>query len=165
MEQSPVRLNLGCGNKIREGWINVDFESNYSGKKPDVSCDLRKLPFPDNYADEIEAVHVLEHFLPWETGEVLDEWIRVLKPSGTLAIEVPCFEKVMQAFVDKKATQAHWFALYGDWRYGDEKMLHRWCFTRNQLLHLMGERLGNVREETAKYHVPSRDMRVVGGKS
>lgn len=159
-----ARLNLGCGNKIRAGWVNVDFPDNYSGKRPDVCCDLRKLEFPDNYADEAEAIHVLEHFLPWEVEDVLDEWIRVLKPGGTLSIEVPCFDKVMTAFIEGKANQGHWFALYGDWRYGDTRMLHRWCFTKQQLLKLMGDRLSGVRLEEAKYHRPDRDMRVTGTK-
>ena len=62
-----VRLNLGCGDKILEGHINVDVASERVGKLPDVVCDIRKLDnFPDNFADEILAVHVVEHF--WRYG-------------------------------------------------------------------------------------------------
>ena len=35
-----VRLNLGCGDKILEGYINVDVASERVGKAPDVVCDI-----------------------------------------------------------------------------------------------------------------------------
>jgi len=58
-----VKLNLGCGDKILQGYINVDAVSERAGNKPDVICDVRKLDkIYDNYADEIMAVHVVEHF-------------------------------------------------------------------------------------------------------
>ena len=31
-----VRLNLGCGDKILEGYINVDFAESRKGSKPDM---------------------------------------------------------------------------------------------------------------------------------
>jgi predicted SAM-dependent methyltransferase len=62
-----VRLNLGCGDKILEGYTNVDVAPERAGKLPDIICDIRKLDkFSDNFADEILAVHVVEHFWRWE---------------------------------------------------------------------------------------------------
>jgi hypothetical protein len=58
-----VKLNLGCGDKILPGCVNVDVAPTRAGQKPDVICDLHKLePFQDAAADEILAVHVVEHF-------------------------------------------------------------------------------------------------------
>jgi len=55
-----VRLNLGCGRDVREGWCNLD-----SVALPGVDhvCDLEAdhLPFADDSVDEIEASHLLEH--------------------------------------------------------------------------------------------------------
>lgn len=45
-----VRLNLGCGDKILEGYANIDVASERAKK------------FLDNSADEILAAHVVEHF-------------------------------------------------------------------------------------------------------
>ena len=39
-----VRLNLGCGDKILEGYINVDVVAERAGGIPDVHCDVRDLP-------------------------------------------------------------------------------------------------------------------------
>ena len=81
------KLNLGCGDKILPGYINVDVAEARLGKKPDVLCDLRKLtPFEDQSVDEILSVHVVEHFWRWEVVDILKEWVRVLKPGGKLVI-------------------------------------------------------------------------------
>jgi hypothetical protein len=52
-----VKLNLGCGDKILPGYVNVDVAPARAGQKPDVICDLHRLePFQDAAADEILAV-------------------------------------------------------------------------------------------------------------
>ena len=49
-----IKLNFGCGNKLRKGYSNVDLAEDRSGLKPDVNCDLRNLSvFEPDYADEI----------------------------------------------------------------------------------------------------------------
>ena len=76
-----IRLNLGCGDKILPGYTNVDIVDERAGNKPDINCDVRTLTvFGDNHADEILAVHVVEHFWRWEVLDVVKEWVRVLKP-------------------------------------------------------------------------------------
>lgn len=159
-----IKLNLGCGNKIRKGWVNVDFPDNYSGQRPDVCADLRKLPFDDGYADLVEAVHVLEHFLPWEFDAVLDEWVRVLKPGGALCIEVPCLDKILTAFQEGRADAGMFRGLYGDWTYKDPRMLHRWCFSVAYLKALLEARLDSVQYKAPLYHRKDRDMRFTGVK-
>ena len=34
-----MKLNLGCGDKILEGYVNVDVAESRVGKRPDVLCD------------------------------------------------------------------------------------------------------------------------------
>jgi predicted SAM-dependent methyltransferase len=58
--QQNIRFNLGCGDKILPGYINVDVAPSRRGLKPDVLCDLHQLtPFDNTSADEILAVHVV----------------------------------------------------------------------------------------------------------
>ena len=162
---SPIRLNLGCGKRLKEGFINVDLPGNWSGQKPDVETDLRDLPFEDNYADEAMAIHVLEHFYLWEVHDILDEWVRVLKPGGRLIIEVPCLDKVVD-FLRRGEPNLRYtlFPLYGDPSYQSEAMCHRWCYSQALLKQFMEAHLESVEVQPAKYHFPERDMRVVGVK-
>ncbi|MDX1811636.1 MAG: hypothetical protein R3240_06785 [Gammaproteobacteria bacterium] len=55
-----VKLNLGCGDKILPGYVNVDVVPARAGNQPDVICDLHDLSvFENNSADEILSVHVI----------------------------------------------------------------------------------------------------------
>lgn len=172
--EERIRLNLGCGAKVLDGWVNVDVVArggaNYQqvkGKKPDVDADIRDLPFDDDYADEAMAIHVLEHFYTWEAEDVLREWIRVLKPGGKLIIEVPDLDKVVYHILNE--TQIPNFtiwALYGDPSEQDPLMVHKWCYNMKSLGKLMKNvGLKNIEREAAQFHMKeSRDLRMVGYK-
>lgn len=85
------KLNLGCGNDKRKNFVNCDIRPEVD---PDVVCDVRNLHFSDEYADEIVAQDLLEHFE--NPVEVLKEWHRVLKKGGVLWLRVPDWEKVQE---------------------------------------------------------------------
>ena len=171
-----VRLNLGCGDKILEGYINVDVASERVGKLPDVVCDIRKLDnFRDNFADEILAVHVVEHFWRWEVFEILKEWVRVLKPGGRMILECPNLKSACEEFlknVDKHSQpgqegQRTMWVFYGDPAWQDPLMVHRWGYTPLSLAQVMFESgLDNLLQEPAQYKLREpRDMRITGRKS
>jgi SAM-dependent methyltransferase len=169
-----VRLNLGCGDKILPGYVNVDIAPVREGKSPDVLSDLRKLPFADEYADEVLSVHVIEHFYHWEAVEVLKEWVRVLKPGGTLILECPnlltaaknLVRQPHQGALPGLEGQGTMWVLYGDPAWKDPLMCHKWGYTPQSLGQLMQESgLGDVRRERAVFKLGEpRDMRVVGVK-
>lgn len=172
MEASPVRLNLGCGARIWPGFVNIDLANNWTSIQPDVVADVTgRLPFPDDYADEVHAYHLFEHIFRWKSEEVLQEWIRVLKPGGQLILEMPCLDKVLDIFAHfsearKPAPiQLTMWGLFGDPRYKNEAMTHRWCYSAAELRDLL-EHAGqqDIREETPKTHQPIRDMRMVSTK-
>ena len=169
------KLNLGCGDKILEGYINVDIVDERASQQPDVKCDIRDLSYFENdYADEVLAVHVIEHFYPWETMELIKEWTRVLKPGGNLVLECPnlivaCAEFLKNpdiAALGGKEGQMSMWPLYGDPSWKDPLMFHKWGYTPNslgKLLHDVG--LKNIRREPAQYKMKdTRDMRIVGTK-
>jgi SAM-dependent methyltransferase len=175
----PVRLDLGCGHKHEDGWVRVDFavdrkkcttkggvQEKGTALLPDVEADLRALPFPDDYADEVRSIHVIEHFQPWEAPEVLKEWVRVLKPGSELALECPCLDKILKLFeVPNVPPYLTYWGLYGDPRLEDPLMMHKWCYTEQQLRRVMASAgLVSVRGEPPQFHQQVRDMRLVGIK-
>ena len=170
-----IKLNLGCGDKILQGYINVDVASERAGKKPDVVSDIRKLTFDDNYADEILSVHVIEHFWRWEVYDTLKEWIRVLKPGGKLVIECPNLQSACEEFLkspeiksrpDDNGQRTMW-VFYGDPKWQDPLMVHRWGYTPYSLISLLKETgLVNIKQEPAQFKLREpRDMRIVGEKN
>ena len=160
-----LKLNLGCGKKILPGYVNVDFPNNWSGKKPDLECDIRVLPYGNDTVDEVMAIHVIEHFYLWEVPEILKEWARVLKPGGQLILECPSLNKVLYFLTLQPLVLSHtMFALYGDPQYGDPDMMHKWCYSKEHLSALMAREFADVKVEPAQYHKPERDMRIVGTK-
>ena len=85
---SELNLNLGCGAKLRENYLNVD-----KFGEPDLKVDLEELPWPweDNSVATIELSHVLEH-LGQQTSvylKIIQEMYRVCKPNATVHIVVP----------------------------------------------------------------------------
>lgn len=84
------KLNLGSGEFLKEGFVNVDF---YSVSNPDVVHNLDEFPYPfeDNEFDHIEADHVLEHL--HHPFKVMKELHRIGKPGATIIIRVPHFSR------------------------------------------------------------------------
>ena len=91
-----MKLHLGCGYKILDGYINVDVRTETNC---DVIDDVSKLHnFKNNTVYEIYACHVLEHFNRFEYQDVLKKWFDVLKPGGVLKISVPDLNKVIHQY-------------------------------------------------------------------
>jgi SAM-dependent methyltransferase len=171
-----MKLNLGCGDKILPGYVNVDVAASRAGRKPDVLCDLHRLePFEENSADEVLAVHVVEHFWRWEVVAVLREWLRVLKPGGRMVLECPNLRSACEQFLADPGRfagpgpegQRTMWVFYGDPAWKDPLMVHRWGYTPESLAAVMREAgLAEVRQEPAQFKLREpRDMRLVGIKA
>ena len=91
--KSPLlstRFNLGCGDKIKDGFVNIDKYDTFS---PDKVMDLEKLPWdlPSACAEYVLLNHVLEHlgtssdiFLG-----IMKELYRICRPGAIIEINVP----------------------------------------------------------------------------
>lgn len=124
-----IRLNLGCGNILLDGFINVDLYN----PSADVEMDIAHLTYPDNYADLIYSCHTLEHFHFHDGINVLKEWYRVLKPGGIISIETPDFLASCKKFIESDTMQqinmySHFFAK--PWVQGET---HLFLYTETQL--------------------------------
>ena len=89
--------------------------------KPDVRCDIRHI---DEHwhgkFDFVNASHVLEHFRRAEADDTVKEWIKLLKPGGSIIIHVPNFESAVSKILNPPPTASpeqkmyYWSQVYGD---------------------------------------------------
>jgi predicted SAM-dependent methyltransferase len=81
-------LNLGCGGKKLDGYVNVDRVPNAN---PDVVLDIGRdvFPWPDNSVEGIQIWHVLEHMHPEQFIHCLKEMYRVCVAGALVGIIVP----------------------------------------------------------------------------
>lgn len=91
-----LRLNLGCGQRILPGYVNID---RFPSCRAAVEGDIRDLPYPDGCAEEILAEHLFEHLPFADEEKVWRECHRLLCPGGNLVLEVPDFEWVCRTFL------------------------------------------------------------------
>lgn len=90
-------LDIGCGNVISPFCIGVDYYADSEGGehpvygghgyRPHICAMGEYLPFKDEFFDWIISNHSLEHME--NTYETLNEWLRVLKRGGIMAIIMP----------------------------------------------------------------------------
>lgn len=78
------KLNLGCGNKKLDGFLNIDINPNV---KPDKVIDLNagKLPFKDNTVDYVVANYIFE-YIGDGFGNLLQEINRVCEVGATIEV-------------------------------------------------------------------------------
>lgn len=91
-----IKLNLGCGQVYKPGFINID---KFDNSIADKICDIGDLPFKTNSVALIEASQLIEHFDYIHCKYILSEWFRILKPGGKLILETPDLEKTFKKFV------------------------------------------------------------------
>jgi predicted SAM-dependent methyltransferase len=135
-----------------------------------VKADLLSLPFPDGHADRIVAVHVFEHFYRWDAKKFLAECLRVLKPGGRIALELPCMDKVF-AHIYVRMTKGKppspkmsWLAIWGSPNEGAH-MAHKWGYFKSDMVSVLAEAgFTDIKHEEPNYHFPVRDMRVTATK-
>jgi SAM-dependent methyltransferase len=105
-----LRVNLGCGISLLEGWINIDIDVG------DIRCDLRDgIPLDTGAVRFVYASHVLEHFDREDGQQLLLEIRRVLAPGGVLRLVVPDLELCLRAYANAEA--AFFYARERHWPY------------------------------------------------
>ena len=97
------KLNLGCGNKKLDGFLNIDINPNF---EPDKVVDLEKgkLPFKDNSIDYVVANYVLE-YIGDGFCNLIKEIYRVCESGATVEIMVthPRHDDFIDDFNHKRA--------------------------------------------------------------
>ena len=83
-----LKLNIGCGHDIREGFINMDVAPLGPWVKP-LALGMDKIPFKDESVSLIILQDVLEHIA--NINYALKECHRVLIKKGSIIVRVPHF--------------------------------------------------------------------------
>lgn len=88
LSMDGIRLNLGCGEKRLDGYVNVDKYGT-----PDLVQDLEVFPWPwpDSSVSEVLLIHVLEHLGQATDAylNIIKELYRICKAGATIKIVVP----------------------------------------------------------------------------
>lgn len=101
--REKIMLNIGCGTDYKEGWINIDNNSDSNIEKLDLNWDLRNpLPFEDSTVDFVFNEHFIEHLTVEESQKSIKDFMRVLKPGGVMRIATPDLEDIFELYNDKK---------------------------------------------------------------
>ena len=104
-----MKLNIGCGTDIKEGYINIDIE-DYKGVN--IKHDLNKFPYPfaDNTIEEVYMEHILEHLDNQQ--KVIEEVYRILKPKCKFTLIYPFWNSIMTAGFGHKFVYSQFFINY-----------------------------------------------------
>jgi predicted SAM-dependent methyltransferase len=140
-----MKINFGCGSQLLPGYINIDAIA-HNGKAPDIihavafnpdGSIINPTPLADECADELQALHVIEHVFAWEAPHLLVEWRRLLKPRGKLILELPNFRLACQNFLAGLPDQMGMWPIYGDWNHKDPYMMHKHGYTPESMVALL----------------------------
>jgi predicted SAM-dependent methyltransferase len=85
-KKTDLKLNVGCGPNLKEGWVNIDLYH----QNVDLSLDMReRIPLPDNSAQIIYSEHFFDYLeYPEVAKGFLNECLRVLQPRGLFRVGV-----------------------------------------------------------------------------
>lgn len=131
-----VRLNLGCGHKMVEGYINVDSVDRFN---PDFVHDLSKpLPFPVKSVLEIMAMDIFEHFDKYMRYVVMENWANILVMGGKIILQVPNIAQIL-TLANKVNIEIVLELIYGENMiasdtYSSHYGNHKWGYTEKSLI-------------------------------
>ena len=114
-----MKLNLACGTKTPDGWINVDYAMGARFSKIPILRTLNKklkffnsvwdknikivnlaknFPWENNSVDVVYSSHTLEHFTKKDGLQFLKQCHRVLKSNGIIRVVVPDLKDIIARY-------------------------------------------------------------------
>lgn len=163
------KLNLGCGGKREEGYINCDI---FEGPTVDEIFEFDVIPYMDNSIGGIASEHSLEHVPFARVEKALKEWFRVLMPGGELLLKMPEFEDCCRKYVETPASNKLFRTWYKKTIYGnqsslsgepDDAQIHRSGFSQAEMQELL-EQIGFTIDYNVRYDgwdTPSMGIRAL----
>lgn len=139
------RLLLCAGITRREGWKTLDCKPghDFAATLPHIPREVSSIQW-----DEIEWVHGITSFFPWDGEAILAECRSMLADGGKLVLEQPDFNRAKE--------RVEW--VFGE---GEPFQRNRWAYTPETLTAALNK-AGFCRVDVlpAQHHLPARDFRV-----
>lgn len=138
-----MKLNLGCGSKLIDGFENID----HTQLHPDVTvADIRDIGslYEQNSIEEIRMIHVIEHFFKDEARDLLTQCFDILQFGGKIVIETPNLRKICEGYItkelDPKLVNELLLGFYISTGVRDRTidMLHKYWYDERTIMHMMG---------------------------
>lgn len=99
-------LNIGCGVRFDERWLNVDLHASHPNvQRHDVLSG--PLPFAERSLAVVYHAHLLEHLPRDQAPRFLRECYRLLQPGGIVRVVVPDLEGIVRLYLDALTSGAH----------------------------------------------------------
>ncbi len=122
-DQKGLLLHLGCGNHLKDGWVNLDL--NLDGNVPAlppkplpqtrfIVYDLRAgtLPLDDDSCQLVYSSHFFEH-LEYDDGvRLMRDCHRVLQPGGIFRAALPNFPELFRAYVEHDEKHFDFYSIF-----------------------------------------------------
>ena len=99
-----MKLNLGCGNSIKNGFLGVD---NVLCNAAQVLADITTLPFKDTSIDEVFMDNIIEHIQ--DIPSLMQELHRICIQNARITIRTPHFASA-DSWIDP--THIHHFSCF-----------------------------------------------------
>jgi SAM-dependent methyltransferase len=146
-ETKQPRLNVGCGQNVLDGWLNVDLEG---GRHGTVFMDAsRRWPLNENSFDAILCEHTIEH-MPKEAGRhLLAEARRVLRPGGQIRVVTPDLGAMAKMILDPSRSEHRQYLRFVAGFHGKVEISN--CDATNYLFYSYGHRYIYTVEELAQH--------------
>ena len=97
-------LNVGCGPKLLHGFANLDY---LWVPGIDLCWDITEgIPLPERSLQGIYSEHCLEHLEKSVAADIVRDFRRLLKPTGTLRIVVPDAELYINLYIRARNGEA-----------------------------------------------------------
>ena len=138
--------------------------------------DIRNLDVEDESVDQMLLVHVIEHFVRWQTIEMVRHFNTKLKKGGQLVVEMPDLDKCIEWYLAGK-NAPHINTPLGQMNMGRTQFYgnqwdeldyetHRYVWSISEFCEMLLKEGFSIAQAThdAKFHQKGRDMFVVATK-
>jgi ubiquinone/menaquinone biosynthesis C-methylase UbiE len=132
------KLNVGCGNKILNGYTNIDL---YVEHPSIIKMDVMNITLPKGTFDEVLCEDILEHIPRLQWKSVLASWCSLVKLNGQLIIQSPDMHALCNELIKAQSNDDYFeqinrriYGGQGDGRGNGEGMFHYTGFSSNYLM-------------------------------